>query len=308
MNRRSFLTTLGAATAGVATGACATSPRAVSTTGVGATTTSTTTTTTRTSVTPAVGVGPVGLQLYTVRDAMQKSAPETLERVAALGYKEVEFAGYYGMAPGEVRALLGRLGLTSPSSHLGYDLLKGDWQKTVDDAKAIGNEWATIPWLMDNQRPTTVDGWKRLAAELNAGAAVAQAAGLRLAYHNHDFELVQLEGTTPLDILLTNTEPGRVDYEMDVYWVTKAGHDPLAWFAKYPGRWKMLHIKDASAAPERAMRPVGQGTIDWRAVLAQRPTAGVQHIFVEHDSAAEWGGGDPFKSVTASYQYLSTLK
>jgi sugar phosphate isomerase/epimerase len=290
MDRRSFVAALGSLTAAAA---C----RARPVTAAGAA-----------SAQAGTAVGPIGLQLYTVRDAMQRDMPGTLARVASIGYKEVEFAGYYGRSPAEVRALLAQNGLTSPSSHLAIDLMRGAWQKTLDDAKAIGHEWATIPWLAPQQRPTTADGWKQLAAELNRGAEQAHAAGLKFAYHNHDFEFARADGQVPLDLLLTQTDPARVDFEMDVYWVTKAGADPLDLFARYPGRFKLLHIKDASAAPQRDMRPVGQGTIPWPRVLAARPQAGTQHIFVEHDSAAEWGGGDAFKSVTESYQYLASLK
>ena len=289
MNRRSFLSTLGAATAAAAL----VRPRTAGASGgaSGA----------------AAKVGPIGLQLYTVRDAMQKETEATLARVGALGYKEVEFAGYFGHPAAHIRQFLDKAGLRAPSVHVPIDTMRKAMTQTIADAKVIGHEWITMPWLAPEQRPTTADGWKKLAAEVSKHAATVHAAGLKFAYHNHDFELMPVGGVVPLELLLAGTDPARVDFEMDVYWVTKAGNDPLAWFAKHPGRFRMLHLKDASPAPARDMRPVGQGTIDWRAVLAQRAKAGVQHVFVEHDSAAEMNGGDAFKSVTASYQYLSTL-
>jgi sugar phosphate isomerase/epimerase len=257
----------------------------------------------------AAAVGPLGLQLYTVRDAMEKDMPGTLARVAQLGYKEVEFAGYYGRTPAQVRELLQQHGLTSPSVHTPIDQLRKSWAKTLDDSKAIGHEWVTIPWLADADRPKDADGWKRLAAELAKGAEQAQAAGLKFAYHNHDFEITPKAGDRmPLEILLQETDPARVDFEMDVYWVTKAGADPLDLFARFPGRWRMLHVKDAGPPPDRPMTPVGQGTIDWKRVFAAREQAGVRHLFVEHDSAADWGQGDAFKSVEASQKYLANLK
>ncbi|MBV9880009.1 MAG: sugar phosphate isomerase/epimerase [Gemmatirosa sp.] len=286
MNRRSFLSTLGAAAA-----AGAVLPEIARAGVAGA----------------ARKVGPIGLQLYTVRDAMQKDVAGTLARVGAIGYKEVEFAGYFNHPATHIREYLGKAGLTSPSVHVPIDTMRTALPQAIADAKVIGHEWITMPWLAPEQRPTTADGWKTLAAEIGKHAAAVHAAGLKFAYHNHDFEITPVGGVVPLEVLLSSTDPAHVDFEMDVYWVTKAGSDPLAWFAKHPGRFRMLHIKDASPAPARDMRPVGQGTINWRAVLADRPKAGTRHIFVEHDSAAEWGQGDAFKSVAASYKYLSTL-
>jgi sugar phosphate isomerase/epimerase len=281
MLRRDFLVSLGTLTAAAACGA---HPRPV------------------TSAQPT-GVGRVGLQLYTVRGLMEKDVPGTLAQVAAVGYKEVEFAGYFGHSPSDIRALLEKNGLTSPSSHIPYDLLVGDWQKALDDAKTAGHEWATVPWLAPQQRGTTADAWKRLADQLNKGAQMAHATGLRCAYHNHDFEFTPVDGQVPLEILLNGTDPSLVDFEMDVYWVTKAGADPLDLFARHPGRFKLLHLKDATAAPTRAMADVGHGTIDWPAVLAKRPQAGTAHVFVERDDAP-----DPLASIRASYEYLTSLK
>ena len=281
MHRRSFL----AAAVGTLAAACAKRPR------------------TAVERRPVPRIGPVGLQLYTVRTLMEKDMPGTLQQVAAIGYREVEFAGYFGRTPAEVRALLARVGLTSPSSHTPYELLVGNWQKALDDANAVGHQWVTIPWLAPEQRPTSVAGWQRLAATLARGAEQAHASGLRFAYHNHDFEITPVEGVMPLEVLLRDTDPTRVDFEMDVYWVTKAGADAVSLLARHPGRFKMLHLKDATPAPQRAFADVGSGTIDWPAVLAQRATAGVEHVFVERDESP-----DPMASIRNSYAYLASLK
>jgi sugar phosphate isomerase/epimerase len=248
-------------------------------------------------------IGPIGLQLYTVRTLMEKDMPGTLQQVAAIGYREVEFAGYFGRTPAEVRALLARTGLTAPSTHIPIEQLRTNWQRALDDANEIGHRWVTIPWLAPEQRPTTVAGWRALAAELNRGAEQAHASGLRFAYHNHDFEIHPIADTMPLEILMGETDPTRVDFEMDVYWVTKAGADPVSLMARHPGRFKLLHLKDATPAPQRDFADVGHGTIDWPAVLAQRGVAGTEHIFVERDVSP-----DPLASIRASYEYLASLK
>jgi sugar phosphate isomerase/epimerase len=243
---------------------------------------------------------------------MEKDVPGTLEQVAAIGYREVEFAGYYGRTPAEIRALLARNGLTSPSAHIPIDLLNAgtaSWQKALDDANAVGHQWVTIPWLAPEARPKTADAWRSLAATLSRGAEQAHASGLRFAYHNHDFELAPVPGdggagVLPLELLLRETDPSRVGFEMDVYWVTKAGQDPVSLMARFPGRFHMLHLKDATPKPEQRFTEVGHGTINWPAVLAQRGQAGVEHVFVENDEPA----GDPLVSIRTSYEYLASLK
>jgi len=253
----------------------------------------------------------VGLQLYTVRNQMQRDMPGTLAQVAAIGYREVEFAGYFGRTPAEVRALLDRDRLTAPSTHIPIDVLNSGtagWQKALDDANVIGHQWVTIPWLAPEQRPRAADGWRRLAEQLNRGAEAAHTSGLRFAYHNHDFEFATVggdggAGVLPLELLLRETDPLRVDFEMDVYWVTKAGQDPLALMGRHPGRFKLLHLKDATPAPERAFADVGHGTINWRAIMGARGPAGVEHMFVERDESP-----DPIASIRNSYAYLASLR
>lgn len=256
---------------------------------------------------PAAGadmraVGPVGLRLYTVRRQLQRDMAGTLAQVAAMGYREVEFHDYFGHTPAEVRRLLADTGLAAPSVHVGYDVLQTRWAETFDAARAVGHTWVTVPWLAPTVR-RTLDDWKRVAESLNRGAERAHAAGLRFAYHNHDFELPPIDGVVPLELLLRETDAARVDFEMDVYWAVKAGGDPLALIERFPGRFRMLHLKDAGPAPERRMTEVGAGTIDWRAVLAARARAGTQHVFVEHDNAT-----DPLASARASYEYLAAMK
>ena len=243
----------------------------------------------------------VGLQLYTVRDLMEKDLPGTLARVAQIGYDEVEFAGYFGRTPAQIRDLLKRNDLKSPSTHLGFDSLEKDWQKQLDDAKAVGHKWATIAWIPEERRKT-LDDWKRHAEAFNKAGAQAKKADLHFAYHNHDFELRPIDGQRPLDLLLRETDPKLVDFEMDLYWVVFGGGNPMDFFNRYPKRFPMVHVKDSAGSPDNKMVDVGSGTIDFRSIFAQREKAGIKHYFVEHDQPA-----DPIASITNSYRYLHNV-
>jgi sugar phosphate isomerase/epimerase len=243
---------------------------------------------------------PVGIQLYTVRTLMARDFDGTLAALAGIGYREVEFAGYFGRTPAQVRSALRQNGLAAPSTHIALPADDQAWQRTLDDAKAIGHRWVTIAWL-DAPMRRTPDDWARVADRFNHLGTRAKQAGLRLAYHNHDFEFTRVGDTTLFDTLLSRTDPALVDLEMDVYWVTKASADALAIIRKHPGRFPLLHLKDATAAPERRMVDVGAGTIDFPAILAA-DRATLKHAFVEHDEPA-----DPLASARASYGYLSKL-
>jgi sugar phosphate isomerase/epimerase len=245
----------------------------------------------------------IGLQLYTVRSEMAKSVEATLERVAAIGYREVEFAGYFDRAPEKVREALDKLGLTSPSTHVGLGALENQWEANAATAKALGHRWLTVASVGERGAFDTVASIKALAARFNAIGRKARDAGLRYGYHNHNTEFRLVEGAVPLEVLLSETDPSLVDFEMDVYWVTQGGGDPLALIAKFPGRFHLVHAKDSSGAPAHEMRDVGSGTIDWKKFFAQRRKAGVEHVFVEHDQPKE-----PFASIAASCAYLKALE
>ena len=245
---------------------------------------------------------PIGLQLYTVRAAMARDVPATLAAVAAAGYTEVEFAGYFGHSPAAVRDMLRDAGLTAPSVHVPYDAMADGWDAALDVARTIGHEWMTIPWIPQEVRRTR-DDVKRLAERYDAAAARAREAGLRFAHHNHDFELVPLaDGTVPLDLLIADTDPALVGFELDVYWMVHAGADPLRYLARVPDRVRMLHLKDSGGPPEHRMLDVGQGIIDFPALLVAAAGAGVEHLFVEHDQPA-----DPMGSIRSSHDYLARL-
>jgi len=159
-----------------------------------------------------------------------------------------------------------------------------------------------IAWIPAEERHT-LDDYKRWAERLNRAATEAKAAGLQFAYHNHDFEFVPLDGKLPYDVLLTETDPKLVQLEMDLYWIVKGGQDPLAYFARWPGRLPMVHVKDSAGPPDHRMVEVGAGKIDFKKIFAQSDQAGIRHYFVEHDEPA-----DPFASIRASCEYLKRLE
>jgi len=243
----------------------------------------------------------VGLQLYTVRSLMAKDVEGPLATVAAIGYREVEFAGYFNREPAALRATLDRLKLKSPSCHVGLDAVETGFDATAVAAKTIGHRWLVVA-SVPGRFFQSVASLKDLAQRFNAAGKRAKDAGLRYGYHNHNVEFKAVEGVIPLELLLAETDPALVDFEMDAYWVTQGGGDPLALFKKFPRRFHLLHAKDASAAPESAMRDVGSGVIDWKKIFAERKKAGIEHVFVEHDQP-----GDAVASITASYNFLHNL-
>jgi len=244
----------------------------------------------------------IGLQLYTVRSEMAKDVAATIARVAQIGYKEVEFAGYFRLEPARIREMLDANRLTSPSVHTAIETLERDFAAQAAAAKVIGHEVLIVPSL-NTRTLTSIDAWKEVAKRFNALGRKAHDAGLRFAFHNHAVEPVPVNGTRPYDVLLAETDPALVDFQMDLYWMIKAGGDPLAYFESNPGRFISVHVKDATAAPELAMRDVGAGAVDWTRIFARRAQAGIKYFIVEHDAPTP----DPFTSIAASYAYLDKL-
>jgi sugar phosphate isomerase/epimerase len=244
---------------------------------------------------------PIGLQLYTVRDLMQKDVQGTLRQVAGVGYREVEFAGLFDKKPTTVAKWLKENQLTSPSSHIPINRLRENIQGVVDECRTLGNTFIVCPYLDEKDRGKTADDWRKLAADLNKFGDQVKRAGMQFAYHNHDFEFAKLpSGEMGYDILCKECDPKNVKLEMDLYWITKAGQDPLAYFAKYPGRFPLVHVKDMTGTGQ--MANVGQGRIDWNRIFAKRREAGIEHFFVERDNPT-----NPIADIKTSYDYLSKL-
>ena len=245
-------------------------------------------------------LGNIGVQLYTVRESMRRDFEGTLAEVARIGFREVEFAGYFDRTPQQVRQILDREGLAAPGSHIDISLLEGDWQRTVAEARVMGHRYLMVAWT-PLERRRTLDDWRRIGALFTRAGEAAQRDGVTFAYHNHDFEFAPLDGRVPFDVLLESSDPQYVKIEMDLFWIRKGGQDPLAYFARWPGRFPCVHVKDMTS--DGRMVDVGAGAIDWRAILSQRRQAGIQHYFVEHDEP-----GDPMASIRAGYQYLHALR
>ncbi|MBI2680936.1 MAG: sugar phosphate isomerase/epimerase [Candidatus Solibacter usitatus] len=243
--------------------------------------------------------GPIGVQLYTVRDAL-KTAPEaTIQAIAALGYQQVEATLNSDFA--SLLPILQKNKLDVVSCHFDTPLITGDWSArqqaptstwsaAVEQAKAAGIRYMVLPYLRAAERGSP-DRYRRLADQLNQAAPLCQKSGITLAYHNHAFEFQPVEGQRPFDILMERMDP-KVKLELDVFWVSTAGQDPVALLKQYPGRVALVHLKDkAAGAPVRfsedvghdAFKEVGSGSLDFRAILQAAKAAGVAHYFVEQD-------------------------
>lgn len=253
---------------------------------------------------------PVGVQLYTLRNQISKDPKGTLEKVAQLGYKQVETFGYgnrkwFNLTPAELSSILKNNGLSSPSGHTypGSFFLKGgwedEWKRAVEDSKSLGQEFITIPWLEEAYRKDA-DNYKKIAEGLNKAGGVAKEGGLKLAYHNHDFEFATVNGQTGFDILTKNTDAKLVHFELDLYWAVKAGHDPVKLFQQHPGRFAMWHIKDMDNTPQKFFTEVGSGVIDFKPIFKNAKLSGMKYFFVEQDECP----GSPFDSIAKSIGYL----
>lgn len=254
-----------------------------------------------------------GLALYTLRDSMAKNPKATLQAVAADGYAYIEAAGYadgkfYGMTPTEFKAYLGSIGLQPKSTHMGSVNLENADQQ-IADTKAAGFEYFVIPVPPMGMFTSGKDGMgmegtpAELATILNTLGEKSTAAGLKLLYHNHDFEFEPMaDGTVMIDYLLENTDAKNVNYQMDLFWVTKAGVDPLSYFEKYPGRFKAWHVKDMNA--EGNFAPVGTGSIDFKRILAQKDKSGMEFYLVEQDNTFDL---NPLEAIKISRKGLSEI-
>ena len=258
----------------------------------------------------------IGLQLYTVRDAMQKDPMGTLARVAQIGFNSVEAATYtgtqkfYGMSAKEFAAALKKNGLIIPSAHyrLGEEKVNGEvqkgtmlngWEKAAEDAATVGIKYMVCAYLSEAERGG-LDHYKYVADQLNKAGEICRKSGIQLCYHNHDFEFVAQEGKLPFDILVNNTDKGLLKLELDLYWVAKAGRDPITLFNQHPGRFPLWHVKDMDNTPNKAFTEVGNGVINFKKIFTQANKAGMQYFFVEQDRTP----GSPFDSITKSITYI----
>ena len=252
---------------------------------------------------------PLAVQLYTVREAVAKNLEGALEQLASLGYKSIELYGYngtfFGKTVSEFKTILANTGIKVLSSHhttgiamKGKGTLTDGWDQAIEDIHAIDAEYMVCAFLFPNER--TPETYKSLPAMFEKAGKATKAAGIQFAYHNHDFEFEKIDDTLVYDFLLKNTSNDLVKMEMDLYWISKAGYDPVQYFDKYPGRFQMWHVKDMEAET-KAITEVGNGTIDFDRIFAARKKAGLKYWFVEQDSSKR----DKFESLKISRDYLA---
>jgi sugar phosphate isomerase/epimerase len=268
---------------------------------------------------------PIGLQLYTVRDAVAKDLPGTLRAIADIGYREVELAGIPAISAPELRKILTGYGLSAPSMHASMADLQTGLQQRIDYAKALGTEYlvCSFPWTADSRfrdnpgkavvslaSGITLDDWKWNAEQLNKIGGVAAKAGLRCGYHNHNMEFRSYDGVVAYDELLRLTDPALVMMEMDLAWVVTAGVDPVKYLKKHADRISLLHVKevrkDLRVMVDRVQAQtteVGSGKIDWKHVFKAMDAKNIAHYFVEQENFER----TPLEAVRVSFDYLHEL-
>ncbi len=262
---------------------------------------------------------PLGLQLYSVRDLLPKDYQGTLNQIAALGYREVEAAGFYNHTAAEVKQAMSTAGLRCVSSHYSYAALAPKLDETIAFCRQLGVEYiiCASPGFKDpasaaaKSHAPTMDDWRWNAEQFNRIGKIVKAAGMRFGYHNHVAEFHALDGVTPYDELLKLTDPALVTFEMDCGWVTVGGGDAIGYLKRFPTRVSMLHIKDFKAAPgpitSTAEAPeaaeLGRGTVDFHTLLAAADRGQIKHFFVEQEHFAI----PPFEALKIDADYMRSL-
>jgi sugar phosphate isomerase/epimerase len=249
-----------------------------------------------------------GVQLYTLRDDLPKDPKGVLKQLGSFGYKQVEsFEGqsgmFWGMTNKEFKAYLDELGMSIVSSHCDF---KKDFERKAAEAGEIGMKYLICPYLGPQK---SIDAFKKAADDFNKAGEICKKNGLRFAYHNHNYSFNKQEGQLPQDVMMQNSDPALVDFEMDIYWVVSAGADPIEWMKKYPNRFKLCHIKDRAknAAPTNfdASVDLGTGSVDFKTILAEGKKYGFQYHIVEQE---KYENTTPLKSAEVDAAYLKSLK
>ena len=268
----------------------------------------------------------VGIQLYSLRDAMEKDMDSTLKTVKEMGYDYVEFAGYFGKSAEEVKAILDKYGLEAVSVHQAIGLFEEEGQKAVDYLKTLGVKYCAIPWYNVDE---FISNWDATMDKFKNVSKLLGDNDIKLMYHNHDFEFNKINGEYILDRLYATLPEGVIMPQLDTCWVHYAGVNPSEYIRKYSGRIEVLHLKDfvcekLGAGPVYALIdedgnemdkgnkedngfklvPVGSGIQDWTSILAAAEDAGVEYVIVEQDSSKD---RDPFDAAKMSREYLRTL-
>lgn len=253
---------------------------------------------------------PLAIQLYTIRDSISENLELALEKLAELGFSQIEIYGYngqfFGKSRTEFQSILKNVGLEVISSHHTTGIIHNDkgtlinnWEKSVEDLHFIGSKYMVCSYLFEEER--TLEHYKKLPELLNKSGEITNAAGIDFAYHNHDFEFEKFDETkTAYDFILDNTSSDLLKMELDLYWIAKAGLNPLFYFEKYPKRFPLWHVKDMKAG-SKEFTEIGNGTIDFKTIFEAREKAGLKHWFVEQDSSDK----NMFESLKISTDYIA---
>lgn len=250
----------------------------------------------------------LGLQLYTLRDTIDKDPKGVLDKISVFGYTKLETNGYangkiYGMDFQEFVKYAKGLGMKVTSGHYGLDKIKGDtWQQAVDDAKEAGQDFMVMPFIEEIDR-ISLDNYKKICDDLNRAGEVCNKSGIRFGYHNHAFEFDKMDGEVVYDVMLAELDPKYVGMEMDIFWVVNAGRDPLQYFARYPGRFEQWHVKDMDKGDRNRNADIGTGTIDFKPIFAQAKLSGMKEWYVEQETYP----GDPIDSAAACAKFMKTI-
>lgn len=254
----------------------------------------------------------IGIQLYTLREAFSKDVKGVLEHVAKSGYKEVETYGYssdkgfFGTSAKDFKKMLTDNGLKAPSGHYDFNSFikdnNADFLKaSIESANQLGSEYIVVPYL-DEKLRSDLDDFKRIAQKINEAALLCKQSGLKLAYHNHDFEFKKFGNQTGYDILLQETDKKLVDFELDLYWAVRSGNDPLQLFKANPGRFTMWHVKDMDKSKTEWNTEIGEGSINFKSIFAEAKLSGMRHFFIEQETNYS---PNPADSIKKSFEYAS---
>jgi sugar phosphate isomerase/epimerase len=260
----------------------------------------------------------IALQLYTIRDSMEKDVPGSLKKVSDTGYKYVELADYkdgkfYGMPPADFKKMVNDLGMEVLSSHASVNprgVTDDEARKIAEDHAKVGAKYCLQPWIDEADRKS-IAGFQKMVAEWNKVGKIMKTAGIQYGYHNHNFEFATVEGKVPyFDVFLAEMDKDLLTMELDLFWTIKAGINPVDLFKKYPGRFQLFHMKDmyTKEAPfykteTSDFAPVGEGVINFKEILAAKNIAGLKYMIVEQDSSKD---GLQFDHIKTSITNLTT--
>ncbi len=254
----------------------------------------------------------IGIQLWTLRDILTKDVKGVLTQVGKTGFTEVETFGFspkngfFGTSVKDFKSILTDNGLKATSNHFDFNPMFKDGSTDlvkvyIETANELGSEYVTVPYIVSELRGTSADDYKQIAHKINHAAELCKAAGLKLAYHNHDFEFTKFGNTNGYEILLNETDKNLVDFEMDLYWVVRSGNNPLDLFKNHPGRFKMWHVKDMDKTNHDWNAEIGTGSINFKAIFAQAKQSGMKRFFLEHETNYK---PNPLESIKTSFNYI----